>query len=100
ARNLTPVSLELSGKDPAIVLEDADLERAARGVVYGAFANAGQTCLSTERVFVVDGVYDAFVERVTALASELRAGSEGDYDVGPIVSPERLAIIEAQIADA
>jgi acyl-CoA reductase-like NAD-dependent aldehyde dehydrogenase len=100
AQNLTPVSLELSGKDPAIVLEDADLERAARGVVYGAFYNAGQTCIATERVFVVDGIYDAFVERVTEFAKELRAGTEGEYDVGPIISERQLRTVEAQLEDA
>jgi acyl-CoA reductase-like NAD-dependent aldehyde dehydrogenase len=100
AENLTPVSLELSGKDPAIVLEDADLERAARGVVYGAFYNAGQTCIATERVFVVDALHDAFVERVTELTQDLRAGTEGDYDVGPIITAEQLATVEAHIEDA
>jgi acyl-CoA reductase-like NAD-dependent aldehyde dehydrogenase len=100
AQNLTPVSLELSGKDPAIVLEDADLDRAARGVVYGAFYNAGQTCIATERVFVVDEVYDAFVERVTEVAKELRAGTEGEYDVGPLISERWLRTVEAQLEDA
>jgi acyl-CoA reductase-like NAD-dependent aldehyde dehydrogenase len=100
AQTLTPVSLELGGKDPAIVLEDADLDRAARGIVHGAFYNAGQTCLSTERVFVVEQVYDDFVFRVTELAGELRAGTEGEYDIGPIITDEQLELIERQLADA
>jgi acyl-CoA reductase-like NAD-dependent aldehyde dehydrogenase len=100
ARSLTPVALELSGKDPAIVLDDADLERAARGVVYGAFYNAGQTCISTERVLVMDGIYDEFVERVTELTRDLRAGTEGDYDVGPMVTPQQLRVVESHLADA
>jgi acyl-CoA reductase-like NAD-dependent aldehyde dehydrogenase len=100
AESLTPVTLELSGKDPAIVLEDADLERAARGIVYGAFYNAGQTCISIERVFVVDELHDAFVERVTELTGDLRAGTEGDYDVGPIVTAEQLRTVEAHVEDA
>lgn len=100
AETLTPVLLELGGKDPALVLEDAELERAARGVVFGGFYNAGQTCLSTERVFVVDAVYDAFVERVLEHVDDLRASSDGDGDVGPITLPDQLGIIEEQVADA
>ena len=100
AETLTPVTLELGGKDPAIVLEDADLDRAARGIVYGAFYNAGQTCISTERVFVVDEVYDEFVEQVTALAGELRAGTSGEYDVGPMITAQQLGIVEAHLEDA
>ena len=100
ARTLTPVSLELGGKDPALVLEDADLDRAARGIVYGAFFNAGQTCLSTERVFVVDEVYDAFVARVTELTRDLRAGTDGEYDVGPMITPGQLRVVEEHLADA
>jgi len=100
AQHLTPVSLNLGGKDAAIVLEDADLERAARGIVYGAFYNAGQSCVSTERVLVVDAVYDAFVERVTELTGELRAGTEGDYDVGPMITDAQLRVVEEHVDDA
>jgi succinate-semialdehyde dehydrogenase/glutarate-semialdehyde dehydrogenase len=100
ASTLTPVTLELGGKDPAIVLEDADLERAARGVVFGAFFNAGQTCISVERVYVVRSVYQPFVERVTALARSLRIGSGDDADVGPIITPAQLGIIERQVEAA
>jgi succinate-semialdehyde dehydrogenase/glutarate-semialdehyde dehydrogenase len=100
AQSLTPVSLELGGKDVAIVLEDADLDRAARGVVYGAFYNAGQTCVSIERVFVVEQVYDDFVARVTELAGELRVGTEGEYDVGPVITTEQLEVVERQLEDA
>src|SRR6185436_19527183 len=60
ARRLVPCTLELGGKDPMIVCEDADLERAAGGAVFGAFCNAGQVCTSTERVYVVDRVADEF----------------------------------------
>ncbi|HEX9886889.1 MAG TPA: aldehyde dehydrogenase family protein [Longimicrobiales bacterium] len=102
AETLTPVALELGGKDPAIVLEDAHLERTARGIVYGAFFNAGQTCISTERVFAVEAVYDALVERVTRLVAELRSGTEtdGEYEVGPMTTPAQLDIVEAQVKDA
>jgi acyl-CoA reductase-like NAD-dependent aldehyde dehydrogenase len=64
ARRLTPVSLELGGKDPMIVLEDADIDLAAHAAVWGAFFNAGQTCVSVERVYVLEGVYDQFVKAV------------------------------------
>jgi succinate-semialdehyde dehydrogenase/glutarate-semialdehyde dehydrogenase len=97
AATLTPVTLELGGKDAAIVLEDADLERAARGVVFGAFFNAGQTCISVERVYVVRRVYEPFVERVTSLARSLRVGSGHDAEVGPIITPAQLGIIERQV---
>lgn len=100
ARSLTPVTLELGGKDPAIVLEDADLERAARGVVFGGFFNAGQTCISVERVYVHRAVYPGFVERVAELSRELRTGVGEDADVGPIITPPQLSIIERQVADA
>lgn len=100
AETLTPVGLELGGKDPALVLGDADLERTARGIVYGAFFNAGQTCISTERVFAVSSIYDALVDRITELTNELTAGSEGEYDVGPMVTPFQVAIVEAHVEDA
>jgi acyl-CoA reductase-like NAD-dependent aldehyde dehydrogenase len=100
AESLTPVALELGGKDAAIVLEDADLERTARGIVWGAFQNAGQTCLSVERVFVVEGIYDAFVRQVLAEVRRLRAGSTAGVDVGPITTPEQLLKLETQLQDA
>ena len=96
----TPVTLELGGKDPAIVLEDADLERAARGVVFGGFFNAGQTCIAVERVYVARSVYQPFVERVVELAGTLRTGSGDDADVGPVITPAQLHVIEAQVAEA
>jgi acyl-CoA reductase-like NAD-dependent aldehyde dehydrogenase len=100
ARNLTPVTMELGGKDPAIVLEDADLERAAAGIAFGAFFNAGQTCISVERAYVVESVYDAFVERISTVARALRAGSAEEVDVGPMTTAPQLGIVEAQLDDA
>ncbi len=99
AESLTPLTLELGGKDAAIVLADADLERAARGVVFGSFFNAGQTCISVERVLVERSVYEAFVERVTPLVKALRVDVE-DGDVGPMVSPHQVQIVERHIRDA
>jgi succinate-semialdehyde dehydrogenase/glutarate-semialdehyde dehydrogenase len=99
ARNLTPVLLELGGKDPAIVCADADLDRAARGVVWGAFVNAGQTCASVERVYVEAAVADAFVDKVVAETGRLRQGGE-DADVGPMTLDRQRRIVEDHVADA
>jgi acyl-CoA reductase-like NAD-dependent aldehyde dehydrogenase len=100
AESLTPVALELGGKDAAIVLEDADLDRAANGIVFGAFFNAGQTCLSIERVMVVDEVHDELVEKIAGITRKLRVGTEGEYDVGPMTTPAQLRVVEDQLEDA
>jgi succinate-semialdehyde dehydrogenase/glutarate-semialdehyde dehydrogenase len=102
AQRLIPCTLELGGKDPAIVLEDADLERAAAGIVFGAFFNAGQTCTSIERVYVVEEVHDALVEKIVEQTQRLRQGVDTDYniDVGAVIHPPQLAIIEAHVRDA
>ncbi|MBM4335787.1 MAG: aldehyde dehydrogenase family protein [Deltaproteobacteria bacterium] len=101
-RALVPCTLELGGKDPMIVCDDADIERAARGAVWGAFTNSGQVCMSTERVYVVEKVASAFTGRVVELTRELRQGpeTEGDVDLGAITSPAQLEIIEQHVADA
>lgn len=100
AETLTPVVLELGGKDPALVLEDADLERAAKGIVWGAFLNAGQSCISVERVFVVDEVYDAFLRLLLAEVRKLKAGTTPGVDMGPMTNEAQLAWVEAQVAGA
>jgi succinate-semialdehyde dehydrogenase/glutarate-semialdehyde dehydrogenase len=102
ARNLTPVVLELGGKDPAIVCRDADLDRAARGIVWGAFANAGQTCASVERVYVEREVAEAFLERVVAETKALRLGdpARGGTDLGPISLERQRTIVETQVEEA
>src|SRR4029453_8269693 len=79
ARRLTPVSLELGGKDPMIVLEDADVELAANAAVWGAMFNAGQTCVSVERVYVLEPVYDQFVAAVVKAVENLKVGSGEGY---------------------
>jgi succinate-semialdehyde dehydrogenase/glutarate-semialdehyde dehydrogenase len=99
-RNLVPCTLELGGKDPMIVCEDADLERAARGAVYGAFSNAGQVCISTERVYVMDSVADVFTRRVVEETARLRQGDRGEFEVGPMIRAEQLAIVEDHVRDA
>ncbi len=99
-RQLVPCTLELGGKDPMLVCADADLERAANGAVYGAFANAGQVCVSTERVYVMDEVAGAFLDKVVEKTAELRQGVGGEVDVGPITWPHQLEVIERHLADA
>ena len=100
APRLLPVSLELGGKDPAIVLADADLDRAARGIAFGAFFNAGQSCVAVERVYVEEEVAEAFLRRLARVASELRTGTGGEVDLGPVATEEVLERIEAQLEDA
>jgi acyl-CoA reductase-like NAD-dependent aldehyde dehydrogenase len=99
-RNLVPCTLELGGKDPMIVCADADLDRAANGAVYGAFANAGQVCVSTERVYVVDEVADEFVRKVVERTAELRQGTSGEFDVGPMIWPHQLEVVERHVDEA
>ncbi len=100
AERLVPCTLELGGKDPMVVCADADLERASAGAVFGAFSNGGQVCTSTERVYVVDEVADAFVRKVVEKTGELRQGPGGESDVGAVIDPAQLDIIESHVADA
>jgi succinate-semialdehyde dehydrogenase/glutarate-semialdehyde dehydrogenase len=100
ARQLVPCTLELGGKDPMVVCEDADLDSAAGGAVAGAFLNAGQYCCGTERVYVLDSVADEFVRKVVERAGALRQGSDGEFDVGPLFWPRQLEIVEEHVADA
>src|SRR4051812_33887138 len=103
AETLTPVSLELGGKDPLIVLRDADLERAANSAVFYSMQNGGQTCISVERVFVEEPVYDEFVATVTEKAKAIRQGvptGPGSVDVGAITFPKQMEIIEDHVNDA
>jgi len=99
-RNLIPCTLELGGKDPMIVCADADLERAARGAVYGAFTNSGQVCTSTERVYVVDEVADVFTRKVLEETGRLRQGASGEFDIGAIIDARQLDVIEEHVRDA
>jgi acyl-CoA reductase-like NAD-dependent aldehyde dehydrogenase len=103
AETLTPVSLELGGKDPMIVLSDADLERAANTAVFYSMQNGGQTCISIERCYVEEPVYDEFVAKVTEKARALRQGvpsGPGSVDVGAITFPRQMEIISEHVRDA
>lgn len=102
ARTLTPVVLELGGKDPMIVLEDADLEMAASAAVWGAFSNSGQACASVERCYVHESVAPSFIENVVGKTRALRQaiGTSDDTDIGSMSSERQLGIVEAQVNDA
>ena len=104
AETLTPVSLELGGKDPMIVLSDADVERAANAAAYYSMQNGGQTCISVERVYVEEPVYDEFVQKVTERVGALRqgdpAGGRGTVEVGAVTSPAQVDIVERHVRDA
>ncbi len=102
AQNLTPVVLELGGKDAAVVCRDADIGRAAQGVVWGAFVNAGQTCASVERVYVEEPVADAFIARVVEETKKLRVGDPalGQIDVGPMTLDRQRSIVEDHVREA
>ncbi len=102
ADQLIGCSLELGGKNPILVLRDADLDRAAEGAVRASFSSAGQLCMSMERMFVADQVYDRFrdkfVERVRAMA--LRPGIEWGSDMGSLISQSQLDTVQAHVEDA
>jgi succinate-semialdehyde dehydrogenase/glutarate-semialdehyde dehydrogenase len=102
SRNLTNVILELGGKDPMIVLRDADLDRAARGAVWAAFMNCGQSCASVERVYVAHEIEAEFTARVVALARELKVGDplEPGTDIGPMTTLSQLETVLGHIRDA
>jgi succinate-semialdehyde dehydrogenase/glutarate-semialdehyde dehydrogenase len=103
AENLTPVVLELGGKDPMIVCADADIERAARAAVWGGFANSGQICASVERVYVHKDIAEPFIKRTVELTKKLRIGlaSEGeDVDIGSMIHDRQVQISERQVQDA
>jgi acyl-CoA reductase-like NAD-dependent aldehyde dehydrogenase len=100
ARTLTPVSLELGGKDPMIVLEDADIDLAAHAAVWGAMFNAGQTCVSVERVYVLEPVYEKFVDAVVRDVEKLKVGAGEGYDVGAMIDESQVAVTDRHVREA
>lgn len=102
AARLIGCSLELGGKNPLLVLDDADVETAAAGAVRASFGNAGQLCVATERLFVADALYDAFSATFVAKTRALRLGRSLDYEheMGSLVSADQLERVEAHVADA
>jgi acyl-CoA reductase-like NAD-dependent aldehyde dehydrogenase len=99
AKHLTPVVMELGGQDAAIVCEDADLDIAAAGVLWGSFFNAGQTCCSIERTFVVDSVADEFKEKLLAKLPDVRLGGD-ESQVGPLTFKRQFEVVERHVGDA
>lgn len=102
ARTLTPLSLELGGKDAMIVLSDADLERASSGAAWAGYSNAGQSCAAIERLYVHESVYDGFMRLLAAKTSALRVGADtvGAVDMGAMTTREQLETVTRQVRDA
>lgn len=102
SHTLTPLSLELGGKDPMIVLEDADLERASNGAAWGGYQNAGQTCAGVERIYVHEKVFDPFLKLLAAKTKALRHGhfSDPEVDMGAITTVKQLAKIKEHVEEA
>jgi len=103
AETLTPVSAELGGKDPMIVLRSADLEKAVNAATWGAFANAGQVCISVERLYVEEPIYDEFLSRLTEEVGKLNQGMDGPEhgkDVGAMTFAPQTDIVESHVEDA
>jgi acyl-CoA reductase-like NAD-dependent aldehyde dehydrogenase len=103
AETLTPVALELGGKDPMIVLADADIERAANAATYYSMQNGGQTCVSIERVYVEAPIYDRFVDAVTERVKALRQGpptGPASVEVGAMTFPPQLDIVSRHVEQA
>ncbi|MGH3594855.1 MAG: aldehyde dehydrogenase family protein [Mycobacterium sp.] len=103
AQRLIPYSLELGGKDPAIVLADADLERAANGITWGGLTNSGQVCVSVERVYVEAPVYDEFVAKLTGKVRQVRQGQDDrscKHDVGALATTAQRDIVQRHVDDA
>jgi acyl-CoA reductase-like NAD-dependent aldehyde dehydrogenase len=102
AEHLKPVLLELGGKAPLIVLDDADLDEAVKAAAFGAFMNQGQICMSTERIIVVDSVADAFVAKFQAKVATMAVGDprEGKTPLGAVVDAKTVGHVESLVADA
>ena len=100
AENLTPMVAECGGKDAFLVADDADLDAAADAAAWGALSNAGQTCVGVERVYVADGVYHSFLEKLIEKMSDVRPGDDREADYGPMTLPGQVEVVERHIADA
>jgi acyl-CoA reductase-like NAD-dependent aldehyde dehydrogenase len=99
---LRPVTLELGGKDPMLVLHDADFDRAVEGAAWGAFANCGQICVGIERIYVARELHDRFVTALSERAASLRIGLGADpnTDLGPLISEQQRSKVEDLVSEA
>ena len=100
AANLTPLVLELGGKDAFLVDEDANIAKAAEAALFGAMGNAGQTCVGVERVYVHEAVFDSFVATIAEQARELKPGSNPESAYGPMTMPSQIAVVRRHVDDA
>jgi acyl-CoA reductase-like NAD-dependent aldehyde dehydrogenase len=102
AKHLIPVELELGGKDPMIIFEDAFIKRAVNAAVWGSLFNCGQVCVSIERIYVQESVYDDFVNRVVEQVKNVKQGwdTKGEFDIGCLASQDQVKIVEDHIKDA
>uniref|UniRef100_A0A914Z9N0 Succinate-semialdehyde dehydrogenase, mitochondrial n=1 Tax=Panagrolaimus superbus TaxID=310955 RepID=A0A914Z9N0_9BILA len=102
AKDIKKVSLELGGNAPFIVFDDADLDKAVEGALSSKFRNAGQTCVCANRLYVQDGVYDRFAEKLQQAVSKLHIGDglEKGVTIGPLIDEKAVAKVEEHIADA
>jgi acyl-CoA reductase-like NAD-dependent aldehyde dehydrogenase len=99
-KNLIPTTLELGGKDPMIVFEDAPLERAVKGAVWGAFTNSGQVCMSTERLFVHKSILPQFVQMLKKEVANLKRGTGPNDDIGAMTYLHQVEIVKRHVEDA
>jgi acyl-CoA reductase-like NAD-dependent aldehyde dehydrogenase len=102
AKRLLPAVLELGGKDPMIVLEDAPFERTVKGAVWGAFMNCGQVCASVERLYVTEAIAERFIAAVVDGVKKLRIGAPSgcSTDIGPLTNENQLNVVSDHVADA
>ena len=100
AINLTPIVAECGGKDPVIVASDANVDRAVDATIWSAMANAGQSCIGAERVYVDEKVADSFIAKAVALAGTIHAGAPGDGNYGPATMPSQISVISSHIRAA
>lgn len=101
-RNLIACCLELGGKNPMIILDDANLDETVAGTLFASFGNTGQICMHIERIYVHDSLYDSFKEKFVAATKELKLGASYDFEpeLGGLVSPDHMARVEAHVDDA
>ncbi len=95
-----PVILELGGKDAMVVFADAQIERAVKAALYGAFTNSGQVCVSIERLYVEESIYESFLQKLREELKKLKVGSGDDADIGAITVKKQQEVIEAHYRDA
>lgn len=100
AEHLIPVTLELGGKDPMIVCRDANIERAAKGAVWGAFTNSGQVCMSIERLYVDESIYEPFIAAVKKEVASLTQGVTKEQDIGSMTFETQVGIVKRHVNDA